>query len=120
MNEHPEVGPRLREVDAPQRFEFTDVGLVVNLRPGRDGEPEHVHWTWTDEVDWEPRVTLSMSSDTANRFFQGKENLLMAVARRKIRTAGDVSAAVALAPIVRPVYERYGVLVRERYPHLVL
>ena len=120
MNDHPDVGPRLREIGATQRFVFTDFDLVVSLRAGREGEAGHVRWAWTDDVDWEPRVVLSMSSETANRFFHGKENVLMAVARRKIRTAGDVSAALALAPILRPVYERYGALVRERYPHLIL
>jgi predicted esterase len=118
VSEDPEMGPRVREAD-PQRFELTDVDLVVNLRGGRDGEPGNLHWRWTDEVDWQPRLELKMSSQTANRFFQGKEDLPLALARRRIRTGGDVGAALALAPLLRPVVERYGVLVRERYPHLV-
>ncbi|MDP9400283.1 MAG: hypothetical protein M3P39_04915 [Actinomycetota bacterium] len=119
MSTDPEMGPRLRAAQASQRFEFPDVELVVNLRAGRDGEAEHLHWAWTDEVDWEPRAELKMSSETANRFFQGKENVPFALARRRIRTGGDVSAALELVPVVKPVFERYGALVRERYPHLI-
>ncbi len=119
MSTDPEMGPRLRAAQASQRFEFPDVELVVNLRAGRDGEAEHLHWAWTDEVDWEPRAELKMSSETANRFFQGKENVPFALARRRIRAGGDISAALELVPVVKPVFERYGALVRERYPHLI-
>src|SRR3954468_13124210 len=38
MSEDPEIGPRLREADVPQRFEFPDLGLVVNVRPAGSGE----------------------------------------------------------------------------------
>ena len=37
-----------------------------------------------------------MSSETANKYFQGKENVAMAIARRRIKTGGDVKAALAL------------------------
>ena len=119
VSDDPEMGPRLRAYGLPQRFAFTDVGLVVNLRGGRDGEAANLHWRWTDEVDWQPRVELAMSAETANRFFQGRENVPLAVARRRLRPGGDVSAALALVPVVKPVFQRYGALVRERYPPLV-
>ena len=32
MGEDPEMGPKLRDADVPQRFEFDDVDLVVNIR----------------------------------------------------------------------------------------
>ena len=34
----PGDGPALRDADVPQRFEFPDVDLVVNIRAARDGE----------------------------------------------------------------------------------
>ncbi len=61
-------------------------------------------WEWTDDVDWEPKVRMAMSSETANRYFQGKENVAMAIARRRIKAGGDVKAALALIPITKPVY----------------
>ena len=33
-----------------------------------------------------------MGVDTANRYFQGKENVAIAIARRKIKAGGDVKA----------------------------
>ena len=32
MDEDPEMGPKLRDADVPQRFEFTDLDMVVNIR----------------------------------------------------------------------------------------
>ena len=118
MDEDPDMGPQLRDADVPQRFEFTDLDLVVNIRATDDDEDGNLHWEWSDDVDWEPKVKMSMSSETANKYFQGKENVAMAIARRRIKTGGDVKAALALIPITKPIYEQYKDLVAAEYPHL--
>jgi hypothetical protein len=120
MDEDPDMGPRLRDADVPQRFEFADVDMVVNIRAARPGEDGNLHWEWTDDVDWEPKVKMSMSSEVANKYFQGKENVAMAIARRRIKTSGDVKAALALIPITKPVYARYRDVVESEYPHLAV
>lgn len=118
MSTDAEMGPRLREADVPQRFDFDDVELVVNIRAAAEGEEGNLHWEWTDDVPWEARVRMTMSADTANKYFQGKENIAMAIARRRIKTGGDVKAALALMPIIKPVFARYSELVEREYPHL--
>jgi hypothetical protein len=118
MSDDPDVGPRLRAADVPQRFEFPDADLVVNIRAGRMGEDENLHWEWSDDVDWEPRVRMTMSTETANRYFQGKENVAMAIARRRIKTGGDVRAALEILPLTKPVFVRYTAMIRAEYPHL--
>jgi hypothetical protein len=120
MDEDPEMGPRLREADVPQRFEFTDVDLVVNIRAARTGEDGNLHWEWSDDVDWEPRVQMTMASETANRYFQGKENVPLAIARRRIRTGGDVKAALSLIPITKPIFTRYREFLANEHPHLLV
>ena len=120
MSEDPEMGPKLREADVPQRFEFPDVDLVVNIRAGTAGEDGNLYWEWTDDVDWEPQVKMTMSSEIANRYFQGKENVAMALARRLIKSGGDVNAALSLIPITKPIYGRYRDFVEEEYPHLAV
>ncbi len=118
MSEDPDMGPRLREADVPQRFEFEDLDMVVNVRAGAGEEQGNLHWEWSDDVDWEPRVRMTMSSETCNRYFQGKENVAMAIARRRIKTGGDVKAALSLIPITKPIYGRYREMVASEYPHL--
>jgi hypothetical protein len=117
MSEDPEMGPKLRDADTPQRFEFTDIDLVVNIRAGGPDEA-NLAWVWTDDVDWEPKVKMSMSSDTANRYFQGRENVAIAIARRRIKAGGDVKAALAILPITKPLFAQYRAMVAENYPHL--
>jgi SCP-2 sterol transfer family len=120
MDDDPEMGPKLRDADVPMRYEFEDVDLVVNIRAARAGEDGNLHWEWTDDVDWEPRVKMAMSAETANKYFQGKENVAMAIARRRIKSGGDVKAALALMPITKPVFARYRSMLEEEYPHLVV
>jgi hypothetical protein len=120
MDEDPDMGPKLRDANVPQRFEFTDVDLVVNIRATTDDEEGNLHWEWSDDVDWDPKVKMSMSSETANRYFQGKENVAVAIARRRIKSGGDVKAALSLIPITKPIYARYRDLVGREYPHLAV
>ncbi|MGZ4268837.1 MAG: hypothetical protein ACXVSX_06460 [Solirubrobacteraceae bacterium] len=118
MDADPEMGPSLRDAEVPQRFEFSDLDLVVNIRGARDGEEGTLHWEWSDDVDWEPRVKMTMTSVTANRYFQGRENVAIAIARRRIKAGGDVKAALSIFPITKPIYVRYRDMVASEYPHL--
>jgi hypothetical protein len=119
MDTDPDMGPKLRDADVPQRFEFTDLDLVVNIRAAEDGEGGNLHWEWSDEVDWEPKVKMAMSSETANKYFQGKENVAVALARRRIKSGGDVKAALSLIPITKPIYARYREYLEREHPHLL-
>jgi hypothetical protein len=118
MSEDPGMGPKLRDADVPQRFEFVDVDLVVNIRAGRPEEGKNLHWEWTDDIDWKSKVEMTMDSEIANRYFQGKENIAVAIARRRIKTGGDIKSALALIPITKPIYKRYRDVVEDEYPHL--
>jgi hypothetical protein len=120
MDEDPSMGPQLRDADVPQRFEFDDVDLVVNIRAARPDEDGNLHWEWTDDVDWKPKVRMTMSAETANKYFQGKENVALALARRRIKSGGDVKAALSLMPITKPVFARYRAMLEAEYPHLVV
>jgi hypothetical protein len=117
MCDDPDVGPKLREADISQRFEFPDVRLAVNLRPGRPEEPNLI-WEWSDDADSEPKVRMAMNSEIANRYFQGKENVAIAIARHRIKASGDLKAALAMLPLTKPVFPRYQEMIASDYPHL--
>jgi len=120
MSTHPEMGPKLRDAEVPQRWEFPDVDMVVNLTGAQEvTDGQNLRWEWSDDVPWQPEVELTMDSDVANRFFQGRENVGMAIARRRIRAGGNVSKVLSLVPATRPVFDEYRALVESRYPHLV-
>jgi hypothetical protein len=120
MSTDPGMGPKLRDARTPQRFEFPDLDLVVNITYAAEiEEGRHLRWEWSDAVDWEPEVEMTMDSDVANRYFQGKENIAVALAKRRIKSSGSVKKALALIPVTKPVFARYREMVERDYPHLV-
>jgi hypothetical protein len=120
MSTDPDMGPKLRAAETPQRFEFPDLDLVVNITFAPEvADGQNLRWEWSDDVPWEPDVEMRMDSDVANRYFQGRENVAMAIARRRIKTSGNVKKALALVPITKPVFAQYRAMLEAEYPELL-
>lgn len=112
LSTDPETGPRLRARDTPQRFVFTDLGTRLDVWPAdakRASKGHALSWTWDKKKPLrEPDVVLAMTSDVANRYFQGKENVPLALATKRIvLVSGDVGRALDLLPIVLPIHARW-------------
>jgi putative sterol carrier protein len=58
-------------------------------------------------------VQLRMSSDNANRFWQGKLNFTLAMAQRKVRLEGKRSTALGLLPLTGPIFDAYKAILVE-------
>ena len=58
-------------------------------------------------------VQLKMSSDNANRFWQGKLNFTLAMAQRKVKLEGKRSTALALLPLTGPIFDQYKAILAE-------
>ena len=85
MSTDADMGPKLRDARTPQRFEFPDLDMAVNITYAETVEDgQNLRWAWTDDVDWEPEVEMTMDSEIANRYFQGKENIAMAYLMRGV------------------------------------
>jgi putative sterol carrier protein len=54
-----------------------------------------------------PEVVLAMDADTAHRFWLGKVNVTVALARGQISARGPVAKILKLVPLVDPVRGRY-------------
>jgi hypothetical protein len=104
INEHPEVGAPLHEAHVPHRFVITDLGLEFNVDAAGDGR--FLRWVW-GPPPWTPAITLRMSSETANRFFQGKENVAVAVALGRVKLSGPLLTILKLAPVTNPIHSVY-------------
>jgi hypothetical protein len=48
-----------------------------------------------------------MEADTAHRFWLGKINITVALARGQIKAKGPVAKILKLVPLVKPVFPRY-------------
>ena len=88
-------GPLLRATGLRVRFEFPDLGMVLNVAASE--EPgHHLQWEFSDAVDWEPKLNLSMDSQIANAYLQGKESLAIAIARGRVRYDGQRAMRASL------------------------
>jgi hypothetical protein len=122
MNEHPKVGRTLRDAKAPHRFEITDFGLEFNVThadPSEEAKGRFLRWCW-GPPDWEPVIQLKMASEVANRFFQGKENIAIAVAMGRVKLKGPMSRILEMAPVTKPIHPVYREWLKTNgYEHLV-
>ena len=121
----PEVGPRLRATHSLQRYIFTDIALTLNVRDAdarRAAKGHTLTWTWGEKCSWKPEVILEMSSDVANRFFQGRENVPLAFARKIIvLRSGSMAQVLDILPIVKPFYPKWTARLKaEGWTHLLV
>jgi hypothetical protein len=125
MSTDPKMGPRLAAARVPQRWEFTDLGLALNVTyadPKTAKKGHFLKWVWgDDDCEWEPVVEMKMKSEIANRYFQGKENVPIALARGRIKARGSIQKTLKLIPITKPIYKIYrDMLEDEGYDRLLL
>ncbi len=113
------AGPLLRAAGIRIRFEFPDLPLVLNLAATEDGD-HHLAWRFSDDVDWEPKLTMRMDSKVANAYLQGKESLAIAIARGRVRLEGDTRSALIYIPALKLLVASYRRLVTQEHPHLAL
>lgn len=96
----PETGPKLEATGLVLRMECSEPAsrLTIDL-PGKV-----VH---QGAAGPEPGATMAMSTETANAYWQGKVNLPMAMARKKVTVDGSVSSLLALAPLSKKLFPAY-------------
>ncbi len=120
IDSDPDDGPRLRSGAGPLRLEVPDLKLVLNLAPADRGN-HFVRWDFSRRSRSHPKLRLTMESEFANRFLQGRENPLIAIARGNLRTkVEDAGAALRFFPAVKPLCAHYRDVVAKNYPHLAL
>jgi len=120
IDQDPVEGPRLRAAAAPLRLEFTDLKLVVNVSADEAGK-QCLRWDFKKRSREDPRLSLVMESEFANRLLQGRENPAIAIARGRLRpSVTDAGAALRFFPAAKPLFARYRDLVSEKYPHLAV
>ncbi|WP_328611170.1 SCP2 sterol-binding domain-containing protein [Amycolatopsis sp. NBC_00345] len=107
----PELGPKLRKVGSVLKLNQSDPESTIVIdfgegvvQLGRDGGAPV-----TRPIDAE----LEMLADTAHRFWLGKVNVALAMARGQIKTKGKVSAVMKVVPITKPLFGTYENILRE-------
>jgi len=98
----PEIGPKTKEAGLTIRFDFKDPDstIFVDFANGDvfvgDAVPER-----------DPAIKMGMKADDANKFWLGKLNLVMAMAKGQVRAKGSVPEMLKMLPLAKPLYARY-------------
>ncbi len=58
-------------------------------------------------ADAAAEITLAMSADDAHRFWQGKLNMTVALAKKQVQVSGPMGKMLKLLPAMRPAFPRY-------------
>ena len=125
MSRDERFGPPLRARRTPQKFDFTDVSLVLHVADSDDERAatgQHLIWVWGDaKRSWEPKVTLKTDSETANLYFLGEVNVPMAILTGRIRiTDGSPVHLLWTIPILYPFHAVWKkVLCEKGWTHLL-
>ena len=98
-----ELAPKFRKADTVVQYSYRDPvsTITVQLLEGEDGRVDF------GETDLEPEVVMSMDADTAHRFWLGRVNVTVALARGQMKAKGPVAKILKLVPLVKPVFPKY-------------
>ena len=104
-----ELAPKFRKANTIVQYQYRnpESQVTVNLLEGQEGRVD------CGETDMEPEVVMSMEADTAHRFWLGKVNVTVALARGQMKAKGPVAKILKLVPLVKPVFPRYQRMLEE-------
>jgi hypothetical protein len=103
LNADPELAPQFRAANTIVQYVYRnpDSRITVKLLEDEEGQVD------LGPTTLEPEVVMTMDADVAHRFWLGKVNVTIAIARGQIRTKGPVAKILKLVPLVKPVFPRY-------------
>jgi len=109
LAEDEELAPKFRKANTVVQYAYRDPDSVitVHLKEGEDGRVDF------GDTDMDPEVVMSMDADTAHRFWLGKVNVTVALARGQMKAKGPVAKILKLVPLVKPVFPKYRAMLEE-------
>ena len=98
-----ELAPKFSKANTVVQYQYRnpDSQITVRLQEGEEGQVD------CGETTMDPEVVMSMEADTAHRFWLGKVNVTVALARGQMKAKGPVAKILKLVPLVKPVFPRY-------------
>ncbi len=98
-----ELSPKFRRADTIVQYRYSnpDSQITVKMKEGEEGQVDF------GPTEMQPEIVMSMDADTAHRFWLGKVNVTMALAKGQMRAKGPVAKILKLVPLVKPVFPRY-------------
>ena len=104
-----ELAPTFQKANTIVQYQYREPEsqITVKLVEGEDGQVD------CGTTTLEPEVVMTMDADTAHRFWLGKVNVTVALARGQMKAKGPVAKILRLVPLVKPVFPRYRAILEE-------
>jgi putative sterol carrier protein len=103
LAEDDELMPKFQRSNTIVQYDLRDPDSRITVRMKENEAPKVDLGT----TDLDPEVVMTMDADTAHRFWLGKVNVTVALARGQIKAKGPVAKILRLVPMTRPVFPRY-------------
>jgi putative sterol carrier protein len=109
LTDDPELSPKFRRADTIVQYRYSnpESRITVKMKEGEDGQVDF------GPTEMEPEIVMSMEADTAHKFWLGKVNVTMALAKGQMKAKGPVAKILKLVPLVKPVFPRYQKMLEE-------
>ena len=103
LAEDEELAPKFRKANTIVQYQYRDPEsqITVKLIEGEDGQVD------CGATTMEPEVVMTMDADTAHKFWLGKVNVTVALARGQMKAKGPVAKILKLVPLTKPIFPRY-------------
>jgi putative sterol carrier protein len=99
----PELSPKLRKADTIVQYQYRNPESQITVRMKEAEEPK----VDLGPTVMEPEVVMTMEADTAHKFWLGKVNVTVALARGQMKAKGPVAKILKLVPLTKPIFPRY-------------
>jgi putative sterol carrier protein len=98
-----ELAPKFQKANTIVQYQYRDPQsqVTVSLREEDDGRVD------LGDTTMAPEVVMTMDADTAHRFWLGKVNVTVALARGQMKAKGPVAKILKLVPLTKPIFPRY-------------
>jgi putative sterol carrier protein len=109
LAEDEELAPKFRKANTIVQYQYREPEsqITVKLLEGEGGQVD------CGDTTMEPEVVMTMEADTAHRFWLGKVNVTVALARGQMKAKGPVAKILKLVPLTKPIFPRYRALLEE-------
>lgn len=111
----PAIGPKIAKSGVIIQFKYTDPEAMTTVNAkAKPTQPGAFVDVVNGPTDLKPDIQMTMQADIAHQFWQGKLNLVEALAKKKIILKGNQLKVLGLLPAVEPLYKKYPELLKEK------
>lgn len=103
LTQDEELAPKFRKANSIVQFKYRnpESQITVKAIEGQEGQVD------CGETAMTPDIVMSMDADTAHKYWLGKVNVTVALARGQMKAKGPVAKILKMVPIAKPVFPMY-------------